>query len=275
MEEKVARPLGLDTFEAAYGAYSIANVSMMRVIRSVSSERGRDPRKFALYAFGGAGPAHAVGVARELGIRKITIPPVPGVCSALGLLCAALEELNSVFDAMAGEATSSVQLWGGRKKVKPHIKKLVDIRYEGQAWELSIEVPEGRLEQPQIAALADDFRAEYQKIYGYSLNTPLHVVNLRLVATLPSERPSLVAFNRSANHDDTRQKAPVTRRAYWGKEYGFMDTPVLELRQIGERPSQGPILVDCYDTTIVVPPGCTISTGEWGNVSIEINSESR
>jgi N-methylhydantoinase A len=297
MEEKVARPLGLDTFEAAYGAYSIANVSMMRVIRSVSSERGRDPRKFALYAFGGAGPAHAVGVARELGIRKITIPPVPGVCSALGLLCAdierhyaryfsylwtkpewekpALEELNRVFETMVTEAASSVQLWGGRKKVKPLIKKLVDIRYEGQAWELSIQVPEGRLEQPQIAALADDFKAEYQKIYGYSLNTPLHVVNLRLVATLPSERPSLVAFNRSANRDDARQEAPSTRKAYWGKEYGFMDTPVFGLRQIGERPSQGPILVDCYDTTIVVPPGCTISTGEWGNVSIEINGESR
>jgi len=297
MEEKVAGPLSMDTFEAAYGAYSIANVSMMRAIRSVSSERGRDPRKFALYAFGGAGPAHAVGVARELGIRKITIPPVPGVCSALGLLCAdierhyaryfsylwtkpeweesALQELNEVFETMANEAILSVELWGGRKKVKPLIHEFIDVKYQGQAWELSIPVPEGKLGQPQIAALADKFKAEYQKIYGYSLNTPLHVVNLRLVATLASKRPSLVAFNRKANQDTASQGERSSRKAYWGKEHGFLDTPVFGLGQIEEKPNQGPVLVDCYDTTIVVPPGCTISTGEWGNVIIEINSEAR
>ena len=162
-EEKVAKPMGIDTVEAAYGAYSIANANMMRAIRAVNSERGRDPRKFSLYAFGGAGASHAVGVARGLGIRTIIVPPVPGVCSAFGLLCAdierryakafsylwdkpeweelALEDLNCTFDRMTNEAISSVEIWGGRAEVKPLIKRYVDIRYKGQAWELSIPVP--------------------------------------------------------------------------------------------------------------------------------------
>lgn len=295
VEENVAKPLGLETFEAAYGAYSIANVSMMRVIRSVTSERGRDPRKFTLYAFGGAGPIHAIGVARELGIMKITIPPVPGVCSALGLLCAdierhyaryfsyiwakpeweesALKELNDAFEKMTSEAVSSVELWGGRKRVKPLITRFVDISYEGQAWELSIEIPEGRLEQPQIEALAEHFKAEYEKIYGYNLNTSLHVVTLRLVATLPLEkRPSLVGHTRNTSDDTSVQAFSNTRKAYWGKEHGFIDTPVLNLSQIGHELRPGPILVDCYDTTIVAPPGCVIGMGEWGNVTIEVKS---
>ena len=291
IEEKVARPLGRETFEAAYGAYSIANASMMRAIRSVSSERGRDPRKFTLYAFGGAGPAHAVGVARELGIKTITIPPVPGVCSALGLLCAdierhyarffsyiwdkpeweesALQDLNNAFEAMSDEAISSVELWAGRAEIKPLLNRYVDMRYEGQAWELSIPVPAGRLGQPRLAALADDFKKEYERIYGYRLNTPLHVANLRLVATLSSKQPSLKTSGASDGPDTASTRS--TRKAFWGKEYGFIDTPVLGLKQIRQKPIPGPVLVDCYDTTIVVPPDCTIGTGEWQNIIININ----
>ena len=103
----------------------------------------------------------------------------------------------------------------------------------------------------------------------------MHVINLRLVATLPSEHPSLQAFNSKASRYISSRGEHGSRKAYWGKEHGFLDTPVFELEQIKVKPSQGPVLVDCYDTTIVVPPGCAISTGEWGNVIIEVDGKAR
>jgi len=295
IKEKVAKPMGMDTIEAAYGAYTIANANMMRAIRAVSSERGRDPRKFILYAFGGAGPGHAVGVAQGLGIKAIIVPPVPGVCSAFGLLCAdieryyiqafsylwekpewdesALEGLNRTLERMSNDAISSVEVWAGRAKVTPLIEKYVDIRYEGQAWELSIPVPEGKLGQAQMAKLADDFKEEYMKTYGYRLNTPMSVVNLRLVATVTSKRPSYTADITTAHPAATTREVQGMRKAYWGKKHGFLDTPVLGLGQLGREKIQGPLLVDCYDTTIVIPPGCTATMGDWGNVIINIESE--
>ena len=292
VEEKVAKPLGMDVLEAAYGAYSIANANMLQAIRAVSSERGRDPRKFILYAFGGAGPMHAVGVAQGLGIKTIIVPPVPGVCSAFGLLCAdierryaqafshiwedsVLEALNHTFEKMRDEAISSVEAWGGRPKVEPHLERYVDLRYEGQAWELSIPVPEGELDQAQMAAVADAFEEEHEKTYGHRLpGYRVQAVNLRLVATIPTKRvPLRTIIGGTASSAAATKQAMEMRKAYWGKSHGSLDTPVLGLEQVGQSPRDGPILVDCYDTTIVIPPGCTIAVGDWGNVIINIKSE--
>ncbi len=295
IEEKIARVLGMDTCEVAYGAYSIANASMMRAIRAVSSERGRDPRKFVLYAFGGAGPAHAVGVAQGLGIKTIVVPPVPGVCSALGLLCAdierhyavtfsylwnrpewdssSLERLNNTFDQMTSGAEASVERWAGRSNLKPVMNRLVDIRYEGQEWELSIPVPDGKLGQEQMARVAEDFRKEYRKTYGYLLNSPMKVVHLRLIARVVSGRSPYIVRGASTKAELSPAKKGQTRKAYWGRDIGFLDTPVLDLDQIGSEPRQGPLLVDCYDTTIVVPPDCTAAMGQWGNVVIHIQEK--
>jgi N-methylhydantoinase A len=288
IEEKVAKPLGMDVVEAAYGAYSIANANMLRVIRAVSSERGRDPRKFILYAFGGAGPMHAVGVAKGLGIKQIIVPPAPGVCSAFGLTCAdierhyaqafshlweepVLEKLNHTFAEMIDEAIASVEVWGGRQKVTPHLDKLVDLRYEGQSWELSIPVPEGKLEPAELVKATKDFEDEHEKTYGHRLlGYAVQAVSLRLVATIPTKRVTLSTITGGASAVKATGQAAETRKAYWGKSYGFIDTPVLELKQVGQSPAEGPVLVDCYDTTIVIPPDCTIATGDWGNVIINI-----
>jgi N-methylhydantoinase A len=290
IEGKVAKPLGIDPIEAAYGAYCLTNANMMRAIRAVSSERGRDPRLFTLYAFGGAGPVHAVGVARELDIRNIIIPPVPGVCSAFGLLCAdierhyiqafshpwdgqVLEKLNRIFAKMADEAILSAERWAGRTGIKPHIDKYVDLRYKGQSSELSILVPDGEVGEAEFAALTETFEAEHEKTYGHRLlGYPFEISSVRLTATIPTKQPSLRRINGSVGLEGEVESAQGNRKAHWGKKYGTIDTPVLSLDQIGPRPRQGPILVDCYDTTIVVPPCCTIAKGNWGNVIINIES---
>ena len=292
IEEKVAKPLGMEAVEAAHGACSIANANMLRAIRAVSSERGRDPRNFVLYAFGGAGAMHAVGVARGLGIKTVIVPPVPGVCSAFGLLCAdierhyaqalshlwdesVLDELNDTFANMSNKANSSVQLWAGDVKVKPSLKRYVDLRYEGQAWELSIPIPDTKLSQTDLTTIGEAFEDEHEKTYGYRLTGyPLRLVNLRLVATIPTDGVQLRRILKPTTKSGmTGNQDSGKRKAYWGNSFGWVDTAVIDPEQICKIPKDGPVLVDCYDTTIVVPPNCTIATDDWGNIVINIKGE--
>ena len=289
IKEHVAKALEMDVTEAAYGAYAIANANMLRAIRAVSSERGRDPRRFILYAFGGAGPMHAVGVAKGLGIKQIIVPPAPGVCSAYGLTCAdierhyaqafsylwqrsVLDNLNRTLEEMEQTAIESVEIWGGREKVSPSLNRFVGLRYEGQSWELSIAVPSGKLGLVELEKAHDDFEEDHKRTYGHCLHGySVQAVTLRLMATLPTKRVILSTITSGAGK--VTGKTTGKRRAYWGKEYGFIDTKVLQLEQVTQSPIEGPVLVDCYDTTIVIPPKADIALGDWDNVIINIKDE--
>ena len=232
---------------------------------------------------------HAVEVAKGLGMTQVIVPPVPGVCSAFGLTCAdierhyarafyrplevpVLDELNLTFERMIDEAIASVEVWGGHQKITPHLDKLVDIGYEGQSWELSIPVPEGKLGPAELVKAIADFEAEHEKTYGHYLpGYTVRAVALRLVATIPTKRVTVSTITGGSSK--VKAKAQSERRkAYWGKQYGFIDTPVLKLEQVGQNPIEGPILVDCYDTTIVISPNATIATGDWGNLIVNIKS---
>ena len=283
IRDRIAKPLGKDPYEAAYGAYLLANANMMRAIRAVSSERGRDPRKFGLYAFGGAGPVHATGVAAGLGIRTVVIPPEPGVYSAFGLLTANIERhytrsfarlwddgvldpLNQVFGDMSEEAKSTVGTWGGRPSAKPTVERMADMEYVGQTTRLTIPVPNRRISKKDLAALAGAFEDEHLKTYGHRLqNHAIRVAALRLTAVVASPKLSQTKVTAKAKAAD----GPM-RRAYWGPKNGFIETPVRRLDNLGSKPVRGPLLVDGYDATIVVPPDSTIAKGEWGNAVITI-----
>ena len=103
VHDRIAAPLGLDLLQAAEGIHRIANAHTMRALRAVSTERGRDPRDFALMAFGGAGPIHAAGLARDLAIGQVVVPPLPGLFSALGLLCSGVEHHDVRSCLLGGE----------------------------------------------------------------------------------------------------------------------------------------------------------------------------
>ncbi len=183
-----------------------------------------------------------------------------------------MQDLNGTFEKMIGEATSSAELWGARVDKKPQIVKYVDLRYRGQSTELSIPSPDWKLGIDQLVALTEAFEAEHEKTYGHRLpGYGLEVVNLRVQATIPARRPSLKEFHGEAHSVPVNGMARKVRKAYFGKSHGLQDTQVLNLGQIGQKPRKGPLLVDCYDTTIVVPPRCTIAMGGWGNVVIDIN----
>jgi len=291
LEAEVAIPMNKDVYEAAYAAHTLANSHMTRIVRAVSSERGRDPRKFWLYAFGGAGAIHAVGMAKELGIKTVVVPPVPGVCSAYGLLCANIErhyarsfsqrwetpilnELNHIFELMEEESVSTVEEWGGHKKAVPKMDRFVDLQYLGQGWRLTIPAPSKKLSVKDLQLLSQSFEEEHLKTYGHRLQDyPITVHSLRLVAKLSAKHPTRTVAETKGHLKNHGSQKIDSRRAYWGPDFGFIDTPALDIDQLGKTPLEGPIIVDTYDTTIVVPPECSITRGDWGNAIIQIGNK--
>jgi N-methylhydantoinase A len=286
-ESKVANQMKMSVIEAAHGAYRIANSNIRQAITSVSSERGRDPRKFSLVVFGGAGALHAVEVAKELGIRMVIIPPYGGIFSAFGLLCADVErnyvhafdsvmsstmlaKANGLISSMVDAALASAKQHGHDTSVV-QVRKYADLRYKQQASEIPVLLPDTELSREDLDQLHKAFDQEHQITFGHSFpSMPLEVVNFRVVSSIFIDKPvmgTLKETTRQFNH-----KYSQFRKAYWGSEIGFTDVPVLEIREIQERPMSGPLFIDTYDTTIVVPSGCQISSSPSGSLIIEITN---
>jgi N-methylhydantoinase A len=289
VEDQLAKPLGLETLEAAYGIYTVANSNMRRAITAVSSERGRDPRKFALVAFGGAGPVHAVGIAEGLGISKVIIPPYAGIFSAAGLLAADIEQyyvrafrcpaielrvddLNQAFKVVVEQAISVASAEGYDEVM---LERYADMRYPGQSSELTIPVPYAELNPTQMPQLVESFNQEHEKTFGHCVRgNPVEVVNIRVVCRVPLPKTRL----RQGNI--VMQKGMVTsiseasrmRKAYFGKTYGLIGTPVLKRDKLNKRGVEGPVIIEEYDSTTVVPPGCRVSMGEQDCMIIEIKA---
>ena len=285
IEDKIAKPLGMEVTEAAYGAYRIANSDTRRAITSVSSERGRDPRKFSLVVFGGAGTLHGAAVAKELGIKTVIIPPYGGIFSAFGLLCAdvehyyvraidhilegsAINSMNYALASMAKEALATA-MEHGYNKSEVRIERYVDLRYIQQASELPIPAPANELDKTNISLLRCSFDNEHRNTFGHNfIGTPLEVVNLRVVSRVNIPRPPLASVIDTMR--TSTRKAGQRRNAYFGDKYGRLDTPTLAIAELGESPRNGPLLLDTYDTTIVVPPDSEIALSPEGSLVINI-----
>jgi N-methylhydantoinase A len=285
-EAKVARPLGLGLADAAYGAHLIAASNMMRAIRAVSSERGRDPREYTLFAFGGNGPVFAAGMAMALEMRRIAIPPAPGLFSSFGLLYADVEhhyvrtyrgllrdmdlgELTRAWERMEADAIAQLDADGfsGRSA---RVRRSADLRYQGQSFELTIPAPAGALDPERVAELAEAFGREHQRTYGHRAgpDEPVELVGLRVVARGIPDRPRVPEQVRVDRPDGGAHKP---RRAYFGAETGWIETPVLGRADLGAG-REGPCIVEEYDATCVVPPGARASLDESGNIIIRLGA---
>jgi N-methylhydantoinase A len=274
--------------EAAYGAHVIAASNMMRAIRAVSSERGRDPREYALFAFGGNGPLFAAGMAYQLEMRRIVVPPAPGLFSSFGLLFADVEHhyvrtwrrlarqvepaaLSEVFARM--EADGRAQLANeGFQAGSVRIKRSADCRYEGQSYELTVPVEAGAVSAATIAGLAEGFGREHQRTYGHrgAPDEPVDIVSLRVVAPGVPDRPRVP---EQLHVDRTGPgKAGGARRVYFGPELGWRETPIIDRPDLAT-PREGPCIVEEYDATCVVPPGARASLDAHGNIVIDLGQE--
>jgi N-methylhydantoinase A len=247
--ERVAEPLGLSTAEVAAGIHAIANARMTRALRSVSSEKGRDPREFALIAYGGAGPVHAVGLAEDLGCRTVLVPALAGLFSSLGLLYARPEfhEVRTChIDARSVRPTEIDAVYAELKQRLDGVEfiRSAELRYGGQTWEIEIEVGDPADMDAVMAAFED----EHERLYGIrgEAGSPIEIRALRLAALGRSaavDRLSLVDgfAARSATRETVLGELPVRTRA-----------------SVGETAERGPMLIDEYDTTVVVRPGWTV-----------------
>jgi N-methylhydantoinase A len=280
--ERVAAPLGLSPEEAAHGAHLIAASNMIRAIKAVSSERGRDPRAFALVAFGGNGPLFAAGMARALGMARVVVPPSAGVFSAVGLLASDVEvhlsrswrRLTRGLDPAALEGAAAALEAEARTRLMAQgfppgriaIRRAATLRYQGQSFELQVGFKAG--EGP--ALVEERFGAEHQRTYGHRAGAeePVEFVTLQVVGTGQPERPRMP--DRLSPHAVT--PALPARAAYFGKALGWLETAVLP-RDALARPVQGPAIIEEYDCTCLVPPGATASLDHFGNIIIDLQGE--
>ena len=255
LSEKALAALGeklsLAAEDVALGTVRVANAEMTRALRIISVERGLDPREFALLAFGGAGGMHACALAEELGMQTVLVPRAGGVLSALGLAISDIrrdyvspylspldevnaEEFERRFAQMEGKAQGDLDA--------PENTRRADLRYGGQSFELTVEAD-------SLEKLGHRFHAAHEQRYGYRMeDEAVELVNLRLISTVPVEKPEL------AEPEATSTAGAGERGANFDGEW--MKVPVLDREEMGEGSEvEGPAIVEFRESTCVVRPG--------------------
>ena len=281
--QHVAGPLGMSEVEAAHGIHLVVNSNMGRALRAVSSERGRDPRRFTLFAFGGSGPVHATGLAEMLDINHIIIPPYPGVFSSFGLLFADVEHhfvqtyfktfdeldidaLNGIVGGLAEEGRTQLRS-EGFDDASHQVLTQVDMKYQGQVSELTVAMAPGRVTPQTLSKLAESFGEEHEKTYGYRTDAPYQLVNVRVIArglSQESRVPEHLSVTGTPGDGGRSQ-----RRVYFGPTRGWLDTPVMDRTALDGGGGTGPLVIEEYDSTAVVPPGWRASIDRWTNIILE------
>jgi N-methylhydantoinase A len=281
----VAEPLGLAVDEAAHGIRQVANASMARAVRSVTIERGRDPRDFTLVAFGGSGPVHAVDLARALDIRRVLVPVSPGVFTAVGMLASDLQHhlvrahaaplaaldhaaAGAVLADLAAEARALLAAEGYREE-QMVLEFAADLRYLGQGSELTVPLASAAITPTAVAALHAAFRKEYATSYGHVPDEELELVNLRLVAT--GMRASRLDLRSVRLADDRAAAGPTTRPVSFARGQARVATPVVPRARLAEAVA-GPVIVESYDSTVVVPEGATVGPDTCGSLLITLGA---
>jgi N-methylhydantoinase A len=278
IERDVAGPLGLSVEAAALGIRRLANASMARALRAVTVERGVDPRDQSLIAFGGSGPVHACDLAAALGIRRVIVPPLSGVFTAVGMLESDVElpfvrafpgDLEILLSAEAGtllgelEADARTALAAeGFDHGEVHFE--VDLRFEGQDSELVLPLYRTALTSSSLADLAKQFRAEYRRLYAYESDEPVEVVNLRALARGVRDKVLDRAHARLGLASETSAAAA---RSAW-LDNAAMIVPVVS-RAVLAGSFEGPLIIEAYDTTVIVPAGWRGNTDKLGNLILE------
>ena len=280
--EKVAKPLGMTIERAAYGAFEIATSNMIRAIKAVSTERGRDPRDFALFAFGGNGPLFAAAMASALGISRVVVPPSAGLFSSFGLLYADLEhhysrtlrrllrgdnlaEIGAAWDTLAREAQAELAAEGFIGP-RARVKRSAALHYKGQTYELVVPVPDGPIDDGTVAALETAFGEEHERTYGHRAgpDEPVELISIQVVGLGLRDR----GMPERIRSDRAEPPPPPPRPAWLGAAYGWVKTPVLRRSDLGSGRT-GPLIVEEYDATCLVPPSARAGLDEAGNIVIE------
>ena len=279
--------LGLSETEVAWGIYRVVTENMAAAARIHLIERHRDPRNFAIIAFGGAGPLHAAEVARSLGVKQVITPLAAGVTSALGCLTAALSfqevhslpgllresdwgTVNAMYDVVAARNLERLSRVG----ISPdevRMARSADMRLVGQIHEIEVPVPGGELGPATIERMESDFESIYRELYGWKdLNIPIEIQNWRLAVRGPAPSVNLrrQAVVEGASATEAKKQS---RPAYFDDATGYVDCPVYDRYRLpaGTR-IIGPAIVEERESTAVIGPRDAGYIDEWLNLIIDV-----
>jgi N-methylhydantoinase A len=286
IDQKIARPLGLEVDEAAWGIHAIVNTNMEMATRVVSIERGRDPRALTFVAFGGSGPVHGCRLAQALGIPRVILPAAAGVTAAIGLLAAEVKfdvartyvrrldtldaaAVSAMYQDMAAQALDVVRQSAVTSELT--IVRSADARYVGQGYELTVPVPLGTLDARALARVRTQFDEIYAARYGYSSpDEPVEIVTWKLSAVGGAPRVSLA----KAATGGTRNARKGERPAYFPERRGYVDTPVYDRYALTAGASiTGPAIVEERESTTVLPPGASAIVDGYANLIVTLPRE--
>ena len=279
IQERLAAPLGIDAGAAARGIQEIVNESMAAATRMYLAEKGKDPRAYTIYAFGGAGPVHAYGLAKLLKARRILVPMGAGVVSAFGFLVAApsvdkvrgyvapLERadwthVNAIYAAMQAEATELLQ--GCTRGNEPiRMEWTADMRYVGQGFEISVPLPPGPLGPQHLPAIQQAFRNAYQQRFDRVVDdVGIEAINWRLTASLPEQDISLA-------HRPVDTPALRGERTIHFPGFGELQAAVYDRYAL--RPGtrlRGPAVVQERESSCSFGPDCTFHVDAFFNLVV-------
>ena len=242
IREHIARRTGLSDLDAAHGVHQIANSNMVRAIKSVSVERGRDPADFVLMVFGGAGPIHAAGVAREL------------------------DTVNAAIETMRAELVAALAREGYAGPLIT-VSALADLRYRGQSSDITVPMRDLTLTREAIEDLETRFEAEFERTYGHlGQSRDFELVTVRLVASV--SRPVVREMQWNAESTDT--PTGENRAVYFGHGGVSVEVRVIRRQDLSADRIPGPIVIQEYDTSVVVPPGDSVWLDQFGNIVIGV-----
>lgn len=284
IEATIAGPLGMRAEEAAWGVLTVLVANCTAAMRTITVERGYDPREFTLVPFGGMGPAIAGRIAAELGIGAILVPRDPGTFSAWGMLVVDVRQERSLTRLMSLDATKPedieaiyADLEGAviadleaenfpRERIA--LQRHAGMRYRGQSYEVT--VPAGPMQNAgDLETMVDAFHAAHKRRYGHmAANESIEIVNVKVVGAGLIEKPQLPIFAEGG----ADPQPAASRKAYFGPD-GWVDTPVFRRDDLGPGVRiRGPAVIEEKTSTIVVYPGQSATIDRYRNLEITVSS---
>ena len=286
-QEKIAIPLGMDVFQAAAGIYKISNSQLADLVRKVTIEKGYDPREFALFAYGGAGPQYAGLYGAEIGLRTIVIPGLASVFSAFGAVVSDIVKFHSLSDPMVapfnpqrlneiyrsvGEKARQDLRKDGVAEADMTIQRYAEMRYRRQVHEVRVPVPEGDLSPAGVAAVLESFEKKYEDLYGKGAafrEAGIEAITFHVVGTGRTMKPVLTRLEEGGPDSSLARKG--SRPAYFDRAGGFVDTAVYDAAKLRTgHIVPGPAVIEAATTTIVVQPGLQARVDPYLNIVIEL-----
>ncbi len=288
VSNKIAQPLGISVEEAAWGIHQIANENMANAARVHALERGKDPRKFPMIAFGGAGPVQAYRIAQALGTPQLLAPLGAGVMSTVGFLSAPLAfdfvrswptDLSEIDWSHANRLLDEMEQDGNSLLVQSSVateeithRRQVDMRFVGQGHEIRVNLPGGQLGPDHVAALKTEFDRVYQELYerpGPPVN--VEIINWRVVSSGPKPTVKLNISDEGNSAKTAEDTVKGQRKAWFPETDGYHSTKVYDryLMKPGMT-FQGPAIVEERESTVIVGPAVTCTIDDQFNLVIDL-----